>query len=120
MAEESDGKKEKVLHTRVSEGLEKALKEKASQLGLSMSTLVRNVLGATVEVVGEAMLDGVRPDAPTGPILGYQPLTLARNALCDGCNAILPRATTGWLAVGGEGTTVVCEPCVEHACGGEE
>ena len=118
MAEETDGKKEKVLHTRVSEGLEKALKEKADQLGLSMSTLVRNVLGATVEVVGEAMLDGVRPDAPAGPILGYQPLTLARNALCETCNAILPRGSTGWLAVGGEGTTVLCEACVKAACGG--
>jgi hypothetical protein len=133
MAEEadSDEKKEKVIHTRVSEGLEQALKEKAAQLGMSMSTLVRNVLGATVELVGEAVLDGVRPGkagrgigrnrgaaAPAGPVLGYQEFTLAINALCEACNGILIRGGSAWIAVGGVGgASVFCKSCVDEACG---
>jgi hypothetical protein len=134
MAEETetDGKKQKVIHTRVSEGLEQALKEKAAQLGMSMSTLVRNVLGATVELVGEAVLDGVRPGkaargvgrhgaaaTAAGPVLGYQEFTLAINALCEACNGILVRGGSAWIAVGGAPSVAVyCESCAHEACGG--
>jgi hypothetical protein len=40
-------KKEKVIHTRISETLEQELKDRASGLGVSVSNLVRNVLLTT-------------------------------------------------------------------------
>ncbi len=47
MTDSDNEKKAKVLHTRVPASLENELKTRARGLGLSVSTLVRNILGNT-------------------------------------------------------------------------
>jgi predicted RNA-binding Zn-ribbon protein involved in translation (DUF1610 family) len=111
-----DQRKERVLHTRVSEKLDTELKEKAAGLGVSVSNLVRNILLNTVEMVEDIVADSnsiaraasknkapaaaEEANAPASPnVLGWQPLTLNLNALCDACNAVLPKGADAAMAV---------------------
>jgi hypothetical protein len=115
-------KKERVLHTRVPESLEAELRHKAQDLGISVSNLVRNVLGHAFGLVGDVVADGhaiaraARGDAAADrragsapgsepaahravpppaidDVLGWQPMVLGKNAVCARCNAILPRGS---------------------------
>jgi plasmid stability protein len=52
-----DEKKDKVLHTRVPESLESELRTRAERLGLSVSTLVRNILSNTFGLVEDIVID---------------------------------------------------------------
>lgn len=122
-------KKERVIHTRVPESLEAELRQKAQDLGISVSNLVRNVLGHAFGLVGDVVADGhaiaraARGDKPadrgtapgtptasqaaTGPapasaiedVLGWQPMVLGKNAVCLRCNAILPRGSDAAIGV---------------------
>ncbi len=51
-------RKERVLHTRVPESLEAELRQKAQDLGISVSNLVRNVLGHAFGLIGDVVVDG--------------------------------------------------------------
>lgn len=126
MADEE--RKEKVIHTRVSEGLEEEIRERAARLGVSVSNLVRNVLQNTFGLVEDVVADAAsisrsargegrsasdgrsaerdgsgasRNAAPERPgrVLGWQEAVLSVNALCAACNAILPRGTRAAIAV---------------------
>jgi hypothetical protein len=120
-------KKEKVIHTRISETLEQELKARASGLGVSVSNLVRNVLlttfgrmegmaregadfarsitaryePATAESVEIEMETGMAMPAapPDRGVIGWQTLVLELNAVCSRCNAILPRGNEAAIAV---------------------
>ncbi len=126
-------KKERVIHTRVPESLEAQLRERAQGLGISVSNLVRNVLGHAFGLVGDVVADGhaiaraARGDkkpaqpAPVGTapapvslddVLGWQPIVLGKNAVCAKCNAILPRGRDGAVGVGTQ--LVVCLTCLEE------
>src|ERR1041384_8218889 len=72
-------RKERVIHTRVPESLEAELRQRAQDLGISVSNLVRNVLGHAFGLVGDVVADGhaiaraarggTRPaDPPRAPI----------------------------------------------------
>src|SRR5258706_15188406 len=50
--------KDRVIHTRVPESLEAELRRRAQDLGMSVSNLVRNVLGHAFGLVGDVMADG--------------------------------------------------------------
>jgi hypothetical protein len=128
--DEKDEKKERVLHTRIPESLEEDLKAHARSLGISVSNLVRNVLSNTLEMVDDIVADSrdvadsVRPGAGakrrsrsrSPEIVGWQPLMLSVNALCDACNDILPKGAGAHLAVwDGDGPrTIRCKPCVSR------
>lgn len=156
-------RKERVLHTRVPESLDDAIRAAASELGVSVSNLVRNVLANALEVVEAATLTvprkaaqaaatvrggpgaapaaghpvprgsseggGTAPAPATGPatpapepeieprVLGWQEAILNLNAICDACNAILPRGTRAAIAVperGAAARAVRCLPCLEE------
>lgn len=130
-----DQRKERVLHTRVSEKLDSELREKAAGLGVSVSNLVRNILLNTVEMVEDIVADGssiaraaskskapTDADASPSAIFGWQTLTLNLNAICEGCNAVLPKGSQAAMAVGGPGLspTFRCEPCVPKPDAQEE
>ena len=131
-----DDKKERVIHTRVSETLESELKERASGLGISVSNLVRNVLQNTFGLVEAIVADGHKvarsargeaagwrpPEAaatpaPTtaGVVIGWQQIVLAVNAVCSQCNDILPRGADAALGIN-DGTTrpILCLACLEE------
>ncbi|HUH00527.1 MAG TPA: hypothetical protein VML75_00950 [Kofleriaceae bacterium] len=101
-------KKERVIHTRVSESLDEELKEKAASLGLSVSNLVRNVLQNTLGLVEDIVADSAsvarsargeavpKPGttvpasgAMDAPVIGWQSVVLNINAICVQCNDIL-------------------------------
>ncbi len=108
----TDEKKERVIHTRVSETLDAELRKKAETLGVSVSNLVRNVLTNTFDLVDGIVSDSAsvaRSARRRGPstaepgeepvIVGWQPFTLEVNAVCARSNALLPRGTQAAIAV---------------------
>jgi hypothetical protein len=112
-----DEPKERVLHTRIPESLDEAIRARAANLGMSVSNLVRNVLGNALEVVEAAA--GLAPPRPMAPaILGWQEAVLARNAVCDRCNDILPRGRRAAIAVvepeGAAPRPIRCLRCIEE------
>lgn len=57
MTRDKDEPKERVIHTRVPESLEAELRKRAENLGMSVSNLVRNVLGHAFGLVGDVVAD---------------------------------------------------------------
>lgn len=114
-------RKERILHTRVPESLDRHIKHRARGLGMSVSTVVRNVLLNTFGLVEDIVTDGTnialaltgqeviptngrgqkRKPASDGEtdILAWQEAVLNRNAVCDHCNAVLRTGTRAAIAV---------------------
>lgn len=115
-------RKEKMLHARIPESLDREIKRRAGSLGMSVSTIVRHVLLNTFNLVEDVVADGTnialsltgeRSDA-TAPrrskggardssereIIGWQEAVLNLNAVCDRCNAILAMGTRAAIAIG--------------------
>ncbi len=135
MSEEPE-KKERVIHMRVEPSLDSELKERAERLGVSVSNLVRNILQHAFGLAGDVIRDSqqvartARGEAPVpeargdsggspaqpGKLLGWQPFVLGVNALCERCNAILPKGTEASIGVlDGPGPRPIhCNPCVRE------
>ena len=131
-------KKERVIHTRVPESLEAELRKRAQELGVSVSNLVRNVLGHAFGLVGDVVADShaiaraargerekaeaatiaAAPAAPPDPadVLAWQPIVLGKNAVCSRCNDLLPRGRDAAIGVAerGDGRVIVCTTCLEE------
>jgi hypothetical protein len=132
-----DNRKERVITARVPEALDDAIRRHATSLGLSVSNLVRNVLQNSLGLVGDivadsaeiarlaqgrrqrnaphsaALLTSAPPQNPR--VLGWQEVHLAVNALCEACNAVLPRGSQALVGVL-EAAGVVrlrCEKCID-------
>ena len=104
--------KDRVLQARIPEHLDDELRGQAEELGLSVSTIVRNVLLHTFNLVEGVVTDSAQivravkgqqtPASPTvdedNSVIGWQESVLNKNGVCDECNAILPRG--GRAAVG--------------------
>src|SRR5580693_3879825 len=101
--------KERVIHTRVPESLETELRKRAENLGMSVSNLVRNVLGHAFGLVGDVVADShkiaraatgkVAPTANVADVLAWQPMTMAKNAVCAQCNELLPKGSSAAIGV---------------------
>ena len=113
-----------MLHTRVPEKLEHELKERAAELGVSVSNLVRNVLTHAFGLVGDVVADGARvaraatgaPRRESADVIGWQQLVLQKNAVCNKCNDILPRGRDAAIAIteGAGPRPIVCLRCLEE------
>jgi hypothetical protein len=113
---------ERVIHTRVPETLEAELKERAGQMGISVSNLVRNVLANALGLVNDVVADTeqlVRTALRTPPkdpaVLGWQSIVLEKNAICERCNAILARGGDAAIAIHdgpGGARAVICPACL--------
>ncbi len=115
-----------MIHTRVPERLETELRERAEELGTSVSNLVRNVLGHAFGLVGDVVADGhaiaraargggraatpATTKSTIDDVLGWQAMVLAKNAVCERCNALLPKGSEAALGVGS--SHVICKPCL--------
>ena len=123
-------KKERVIHTRVPESLEAELRRRAQDLGISVSNLVRNVLGHAFGLVGDVAADAhaiaraargerVAPVAPAAPpdaaVLAWQSIVLAKNAVCARCNDVLVKGSAAAIGITERGATgaIVCSHCME-------
>jgi hypothetical protein len=120
-----DEPKEKVIHTRVPERLEAELRKRAEDLGVSVSNLVRNVLGHAFGLVGDVVADshavaraarGAVAKVTTDDVLAWQQMTLAKNAVCARCNDMLPKGSGAAIGVAehGGGRVIVCAGCFEE------
>jgi hypothetical protein len=126
-------KKERVIHTRVPESLEAELRKRAQDLGVSVSNLVRNVLGHAFGLVGEVVADSHaigraargerKPEAPPShapadpaDVLAWQPMVLGKNAVCSRCNDLLPKGRDAAIGITEHGgaRVIVCQPCLEE------
>jgi hypothetical protein len=127
--------KDRVIHTRVPESLEAELRERAQALGMSVSNLVRNVLGHAFGLVGDVVADShaiaraakggavaaTEVPAATAPVaiadvLAWQAIVLGKNAVCARCNEILPKGAAAaiGLAESGGGRVIICTSCLEE------
>lgn len=136
-----DEKHDKVLHTRISPTLDREIKRRARGLGMSVSTVVRNVLLHTFDLVEDIVNDsahvamslagddpaertsaskrssrspgGRRPD--DSPVIAWQEVVLNLNAVCDRCNRILTaggKAALGIRDAPGP-RSIICTSCVD-------
>jgi len=134
--EPENEKKERVIHMRVAPSLDSELKERAEHLGVSVSNLVRNILHHTFGLAGDVIRDSQnvartargetpppadtastpRAEAP-GKVLGWQTFVLGVNAICEHCNAILPRGTEAGIGVldGPGHRPIICKPCITES-----
>lgn len=127
-----------MIHTRVPESLDDEIKRKAGNLGVSVSNLVRDVLENTIGLVEDIVSDStqiaraargevVHPgrarrhrDGEGGTVLGWQVAVLNVNAVCDACNAILPKGTEAAIGVVDGGPRPFrCAACLETLRGRE-
>ena len=124
-------RKERVIHTRVPEALDNEVKRHAGNLGLSVSNLVRNVLENAFGLVEDIVADSAeiarsaRGDLTAGRggsatpgrrVLGWTVAVLNVNAVCDRCNALLPKGMRAGIGVvaGGGAAPFRCEKCLEE------
>ena len=101
-------KKDRILQARIPEQLDEELRDRAEDLGLSVSSVVRNVLLHTFNLVEGVVSDSAqiarviqgRPSTPTpgssdshdiSSVVGWQESILNRNGVCDQCNTILAK-----------------------------
>jgi hypothetical protein len=131
---------EKTLQARIPEDLDREIKRRAGRLGMSVSTVVRNVLLNTFNLVEGIVSDGtavamsITGDAQDGAtsatergndaslhtrIIGWQEAILELNAVCDHCNSILTRGTSAAIAIHDRAQPasrpIICKACLtEH------
>jgi len=126
--------KDRVLQARIPRHLDEELRDHAEQLGLSVSTVVRNVLLNTFELVEGVVADSTnlaraiqgrkprpqtrRLEAPEGStdetgVIGWQEAVLNRNGVCDQCNTILHRGERAAVGVPVQARPVLlCPTCL--------
>lgn len=123
------------MQARIPGDLDEKLRHRAEDLGLSVSTIVRNVLRNTIDLVDDVVADSnqiaravkgnPRPrrpvsdnaagDANNAGVLGWQEVTLNLNAVCETCNAILTRGARACVGIPVQDrTSFLCLDCL-HA-----
>jgi hypothetical protein len=115
-------KKERVIHTRVPESLEAELRKRAEGLGMSVSNLVRNVLGHAFGLVGDVVADShaiaraARGQRARADVIAWQAIRMAKPGACARCNAKLPKGCAAALGIceGGATGPLVCTSCKEN------
>lgn len=129
MSSSSNPRRERVIHARVPESLDDEIKRKASDLGVTVSNLVRDVLENAIGLVEDIVSDSAqvarvargeplkersaRRREGGGQVLGWQVALLNVNAVCDTCNAILPKGTQAGIGiVDGGPRPFRCESCL--------
>jgi hypothetical protein len=133
-------RKERVLHTRVPDSLDRHIKRRARNLGMSVSTVVRNVLLNTFGLVEDIVTDSAKiafsitgeeaipsgtrtlsrgssagNDAPAASeIVGWQEAVLNLNAVCDRCNTVLHKGTRAAIGVRERAgpRAIICTKCL--------
>jgi hypothetical protein len=130
--EDAEEPKDKVLHTRIPESLEDAIKDKARSLRIPVSNLVRNVLEQAFDLVenvvddSRQIADAARRGAervreavnrpPKSSIYGWQPLVLNRDERCHECGVELDRGADAYRGLTDDPAArplFLCVPCLE-------
>jgi len=128
-----DEPKAKVLHTRIPESLDDAIKTKARRLRIPVSNLVRNVLEQAFDLVEEVVDDGLeianaarrgaervreaalRVRGREAGIYGWQELILNRDERCRNCGTELDRGAPAYRGLSDQASAqpvFLCPACV--------
>jgi hypothetical protein len=137
--EEPGQKNGKVLHTRIPEPLDREIKKRARNLGMSVSTVVRNVLLHTFDLVEDIVTDSANiamsiagedthppldrarsrrlpasRATPEAEVLAWQQAILNLNAVCARCNTILAKGSAAAIGIRDAPgpRTIVCAECL--------
>jgi hypothetical protein len=129
--ERSRPTKDRVLQARIPRHLDEELRGHAEQLGLSVSTVVRNVLLNTFQLVEGVVADsarvarvaqGARPFAPSAEtqdppgrsrVVGWQEAVLNLNGICEHCNDILLKGSRAAVGLPVQARPVLlCAACL--------
>lgn len=140
-AAEAAERKEKVLHARIPDSLDREIKERARNLGLSVSTIVRHVLLNTFDLVEDIVSDGAslaatiagdnkksgersgssrdgKRDAAVGDgeVIGWQRAVLNVNAVCASCNTMLAKGRDAAIGIGASAgaASILCFDCLDR------
>lgn len=122
------GRRERWLHTRISEHLEEALKREARRRRSPVSMVVRNVLESALDLVEEIVEDGLevarqatrglRQDNgdALGDIYGWQELILNRATACARCDLDLAAGANAYrgLREAPGAPVFLCASCVRR------
>lgn len=127
--------KDRVLQARIPEDLDEQLRDRAEQLGLSVSSIVRNVLLHTFDLVEGVVSDSAQlaqvvqgrrarastsPAAPETSVVGWQEAVLNQNGVCEQCNAILTRGERAAVGVPVQARPVLlCLTCLAAMASGK-
>lgn len=124
-------RKDRVLQARIPSHLDEQLRDRAEQLGLSVSTVVRNVLLHTFDLVEGVVADSAeiarvlqkRQPPPSrlaqreedgDQVLGWQEAILNRNGVCRQCNAILAKGKRAAIGLPAKGEPpLLCLACLK-------
>lgn len=134
-------RKDRVLQARIPSRLDEELRERAEQLGLSVSTVVRNVLLHTFDLVEGVVTDSAQiaralqgkqlpsPSAPAeeghspdqgAAVIGWQEVILNKNGLCEHCNAILPKGSQAAMGLPAHHRSpLLCPACLANLTSAE-
>jgi hypothetical protein len=134
--------KDRVLQARIPENLDEELRGRAEQLGLSVSSIVRNVLLNTFDLVEGVVSDSAQlaqvvqgresrtaapppataTDTPGSPgVVGWQEAVLNQNGVCEQCNAILARGEQAAVGIPVQVRPVLlCLDCLAALSPGEQ
>jgi hypothetical protein len=117
-----DEKKERVIHTRVPESLEAELRRRAQDLGISVSNLVRNVLGHAFGLVGDVVADShaiaraARGETRRKDVVAWQEIVAAKEMACPSCSKPIAKGARAAIPVHDDGTngTIECADCASR------
>lgn len=111
---EADDAGARIIHARVPKELDSALRRRARESGVPISSVVRQTLANTLcppantaagDGGGSSRMGWVSPAAPQpstwdrGRLLGWQELVMAANAVCEVCNRVIGIGDRAALAI---------------------
>ncbi len=105
-------RKEEYLGARVPKELRDRVVQKAKNLGIPVSILIRNVLEEAFK--GEAGSDSALRDFDSSvfeDVIGWEEITLVKSVNCAGCGVQLSAAQRAALGLGGNKLIVICDVC---------
>ena len=105
-------RKEEYLGARVPKELRDKVIQKAKNMGIPVSILIRNILeDAFVGDDAGVGKVGVFEDALFEDVIGWDEIILSKSINCAGCGVQLAVAQRAALGLGGDKPIVVCDSC---------
>ena len=143
MTDPPSPRKDRLIQTRVPRDLESTLKIEARRQGVTVSQLIRNILGGAFDLVEDVVADvdqivtdsvalaqqvsrGARRIAetarsentadPLGPVEAWNCVVLNRNVACTKCRGKIVKGDEGYAGLMGQAGPVrawLCSRCIE-------
>ena len=144
MTDPPSPRKDRLIQTRVPRDLESTLKQEARRQGVTVSQLIRNILGGAFELVEDVVADvdqivadsvalaqqvsrGARRIAesarsgtgadPLEPVVAWNPVVLNRDVACTKCRVEMVKGEKAYAGLKGQAGPIqawLCSRCIER------